>query len=437
MKFRTNNRLIFVLIIFLSTTLLAVGQTGSISGTVVDRETGTGIPFATVVLFTPEGTTPKDGTTANVDGKFNLERIHDGDYHIQVSFIGYETKNLPNLTLSRTNRHLSLDTIRLSHSAKVLESMVVTADAYTSSSGLDRRTYRVADFETALGGNATDVLNRLPSVSVSADGEVSIQGTSDILIYLNGRPTQLEPSVLLAQIAAGTIESIDIISVPTARYDAQGQGGIININTKTTARQGWSLSLNTTGGGAPWNNETEAYTGYNMSDNRFGGGVNLFFSRKRLRLFSAINYLSRDVNATRNGDARIRYPGTEIYRHMEASGPKPEYYENVSASIGAEYDITPRSSITGSYYYGTRKEWRQAFYLYHVFDGDADKQPVAGTPADHLYLFNPNTGIRNGTFQTVNLDYKLGINDSSTLHFSLLYEYSLLSHKIDNPEIII
>ncbi len=422
-------------VITILTPLTLYSQQGIMKGVVADSATGIGIPFASVALQASGDTVPMAGTTATVEGGFILQGLRDGQYQLIISFIGYETVVVPNLSIELGIRELILDTIKLSVEAQVLQGMVVKAEAYTSSTGLDRRTYRVADFETALGGNASDVLNRLPSVSVSADGAVSIHGTSDIVVYLNGRPTQMEPAVLLAQISAGTIESIDIISVPTARYDAQGQGGIININTKTTRTPGLSISVNILGGGAPWNHDTEPITGYSLNDNRYGGGINLFYTRDKLRLFSTLNYLSRDVNSIRTGDARIRYPGAEVYRHMEAAGPKPEYYENISASFGVEYDLTSRSQVSGSIYYGNRKEWRQAFYLYHLYDGDVAKKPVAGIPADHRYVFNPNTGNRLGIFRTMNLDYHHWISSRSRLLISALYEYSLLSQEVDNPEI--
>ncbi len=94
---------------------------------------------------------------------------------------------------------------------------------------LDRISYRAGDFETARGGTAADLLSHLPALSVSPDGKVSIRGTTDFIVYLNGRPTQIEPDVLLAQLPATSVVGIDIITVPSAAYDAQGKGGIINM----------------------------------------------------------------------------------------------------------------------------------------------------------------------------------------------------------------
>src|SRR5690606_18973631 len=158
-----------------------------------------------------------------------------------------------------------------------LEGVEIQGLASTVSRKIDRQTYRAGDFETAQGGTAVDVLNKLPSVSVDPDGTVSVRGATDFMVYLNGKPTQMEASVLLGQIAANSIENIDVITVPTSRFDAQGKGGIINISTKKSGQEGLSVSANGLIGGSPWGNITDKYSGFDLNDQRFGGGLNLVY----------------------------------------------------------------------------------------------------------------------------------------------------------------
>ena len=411
------------------------GQGGSISGVVNDSDAGTGVPFASVSLLQEGNEVPVAGTVSGLEGEFTLSGLSFGTYSLRISFIGYETEIVESVAVAEAAPSVSIGAIRLSPLKVQLEEVVVSATALTAVSGLDRRSYRAADFETARGGTAADVLNRLPSVSVSPEGDVSVRGTTDFMVYLNGRPTQIEPSVLLAQIDAGTIESIDIITVPTARYDAQGKGGIININTKARGARGFSLSANALGGGAPWGNRTDPYSGYHLNDDRYSGGINLMFSDERLTLYGGLNYSRRDVNASRTGDARILNPENNTYKHMVADGMKPEWYENFSASLGGDLNLSNQSLLSASYYYGSRTEGRQAFYLYNIFTADVDKQPVAGIPADEQWIFNPNEGIRKGVFHTVSVDYSHTFSPSARLTLSGLYEHSVLTHDIDNPNI--
>ncbi|MCK4748243.1 MAG: TonB-dependent receptor plug domain-containing protein, partial [Bacteroidales bacterium] len=312
-----------------------------------------------------------------------------------------------------------------------LDEVEVRAMAKTVRTSIDRKTYRTDDFETARGGTAVDVLNKLPSVSVSPDGIVSVRGTSDFMVYLNGKPTLMDPSMLLAQIPGDAIENIEVIAVPTAKYDAQGKGGIININTRKKGTEGLSVSANGLIGGAPWGNFTTPLSAYKQNDNRYGGGLNLLYIKDRFSLYGGLYYNHRNINGKRTGDARLLQEDGSYY-HMVASGERPEWFENYSATAGFEFNPNEGSTVSGSYYYGSRTEGRSAFYVYNNFYGDADKNPIAGIPVDEDWVYNPNTDNRYGKFHVANIDYSKDLDDNSTLKLSALYEHSGLSRKLDN-----
>jgi outer membrane receptor protein involved in Fe transport len=409
-------------------------QNSLITGIVTDAQTREKVPFSTVALFENNSTIPLDGTTTNLEGHFVLKNVQAGDYRLEVSFIGYNTSEIP-LQLASGQKELNLGEITLTPSVVQLEALEVTAMARSAVNRLDRVSYRAGDFETARGGTAAELLNRLPSLYVSPDGEVSVRGTTDFIVYLNGRPTQLEPSMLLAQIPASSIIGIDIITVPTAGFDAQGKGGIINIITKTDAIQGLSVSASGTLGGAPWGNRSDDISGYQLKDDRYGGALSVVYARKDWVLQSGLNYSKRHVNSERSGVARILVPGSNVYKHMIASGLKPEWYDNLAANVGFEKKLSSRSQLSGSYFYGLRTEGRIANYLYHNFFADINQNPLPEVPVNEDFTFNPNTGIRDGAFNTFNFDYSLQPNDDSKIGLGAVYEYSILTHDIDNPNI--
>jgi outer membrane receptor protein involved in Fe transport len=424
--------LVSLTFIFLTLTLQA--QNINIKGKVMDELTSEAVPFATVAFYPEESNVPFDGTTTDLEGRFTLNNIQPGTYRLEVSFIGYATREVP-LQIVSGQREINLGAITLEPKTTQLEELEVTAMARSAVNRLDRVSYRAEDFETARGGTAADLLSRLPSLDVSPDGEVSVRGTTDFIVYLNGRPTQLDPSVLLAQIPAGSIVGVDIITVPTAGFDAQGKGGIINIVTKTDAVEGLSVSASGTLGGAPWGNRTEEISGYKLKDDRYGGAINLVYAKKDWVLQGGINYSKRHVNSDREGVARILVPGSNAYKHMIASGLKPEWYENVAANFGFEKKISSRSQISGSYFFGHRTEGRIANYLYNNFFGDINQNPLPDVPVDETFTFNPNTGIREGLFNTMNVDYSTSPDEDSRLAIGAVYEYSLLTHDVDNPNI--
>jgi len=347
--------------------------------------------------------------------------------------MGYTTDTLRNLTLNQSNRRIFLGRLPLAQSVINLEGVEVQGLSTTVVTEMDRRIYNADDFATAKGGTAVDLLNKLPSVSVGPDGNVSIRGTTQFMVYLNGKPTQLDPSVLLAQLSADAIENIEVITVPTAKYDAQGKGGIINVVTKKTGAEGLSIAANALVGGAPWGHLEDPLSGYNMNDNRYGGGLNFTYINDKTSLYGGLYYNKKNVNGDRVGDARILQEDGSYY-HMVASGERPEWYENYSANIGADFSLSERATLSAAYYFGNRTEGRSAFYVYNNFYGDIDKNPIVGKPVDNSWIYNPNTDNRYGIFHSANIDYKINFDESSSLSTSFLYEHSSLSRKLDNKD---
>jgi len=406
-------------------------RSGIIHGVVSDRESGESVPFAALSFLRNNQLIP-GGAISDEEGVFSMGNLSFGTYQVVASFIGYETDTLADIILSREDAVADLGTITLAVSSFALEEVEISAMASTVTTGLDRKTYRAADFETARGGTAVDVLNKLPSVTVSPDGEVSVRGTTDFMVYLNGKPTQMDPSMLLGQISGDAIESIEVITVPSARYDAQGKGGIINITTRTSGVEGLSITANGMVGGSPWGNKTDVYSSYKMTDQRYGGGMNLLYGKEKLSLYAGINYSFKNVNGQRTGDARILDTLTNAYKHMVASGERPEWYESYSANAGFEYAFSEATKLSASYFYGNRTEGRSAFYVYHNFYGDQDKNPIPGIPVNEEWIYNPNTDNRYGIFHTANLELNQALSDKASLDIAFLYEHSSLSRELDN-----
>ncbi|NJN26232.1 MAG: TonB-dependent receptor [Cyclobacteriaceae bacterium] len=213
--------------------IYAQAQKSSISGHIFDERAQLAIPYVSVGLFDTKFEKNINATVSDENGFFSMEKIPFGQYHLVMSFMGYVPDTIFNITLSQTALQATLGKLPLYQSTIQMEGVEIIGQAATVQTALDRKKYNASDFETAKGGTAADILNKLPAVSVGPDGNISVRGTSDFVVYLNGKPTQLEPSVFLAQLSADAIENIEVITVPTASYDAQGKGGIVNVITKS------------------------------------------------------------------------------------------------------------------------------------------------------------------------------------------------------------
>ncbi len=406
-------------------------QNGSIEGIVIDKVTKEDIPYANIIGILLVDTISMSGTVSKDDGTFKLEDLPFGYYHVLISFIGYETDTIMNIHIDEQNQQVNIGKVGLSTLTVELDEVVVEAMVPTAITHLDRVTYSTEDFQTAKGGNAADVLIRLPSVSIDQNGVISVRGTSDFMIYLNGKPTNLESSTVLAQIKATNIESIDIITVPSARYDAQGKGGIINISTQKAGIKGLSISVDGLLGGAPWANYTHQISTHHVSDNRTGAGLNLIYNKNKLSLYLGLNFNEKNVNGKRAGFASLLQENGSYY-HMVPRGPRIQWSQDYSGNATMDYKFSNNSNISFSYFYGSSKTGRSALYNYNTFFGDVDKNPIPSIPVDDSWIYNPNKKKRFGTFHTANIDYSKKIDNKSDLKISGLYEHSELRNEMDN-----
>ncbi len=390
------------------------------------------LPFASVAVHDTESSALTDGTITQDNGNFEIENLDYGDYYLVVSFLGFQTDTLSGIVLSSENPEIPLGTVYLQSQALELEGVEVVGLASTTSRKIDRQTYRADHFGTARGGTATDILANLPSLSVNHDGEVTLRGSTDFAVYLNGKPTQMEASVLLGQIPANTIASIDVITLPTARMEAQGSGGIVNITTTQSVRKGWSVQADAMAGGVPWANKVHKYSDQNLNYDRWGGGLNLHYRNNKISFYGNLNYSTRNLKSFRSGDARLLQPDDSYY-HMIAEGERLEWQENYGVSAGMDYHLDTTTFISASYFYGHRNKGRTAHYVYHNYYGDIDQHELEGREQFTHHIYNPNTDDRNGNFHTGSVDFSKNIDQNSKLQASLLYEHSGLNWSLQNP----
>ena len=240
-----------ILFLLFSISLIAIAQetpkgNGKISGVVVDAETNQPVEFANVALIDPKTGKPVDGAVCDEKGKFTIPKITHGTYNVSISFIGYETNMLQNITISEQKHDQNLNTIKLSTSIKVLNEVVVEGQRQLIEEKVDRTVYNAENDKTTAGGDATDVLKRVPMLSVDMDGNVSMRGNNNITVLINNKPSTITASSVadaLKQIPADQIKTVEVITSPSAKYDAEGSAGIINIVTKKNTLQGATLNI--------------------------------------------------------------------------------------------------------------------------------------------------------------------------------------------------
>lgn len=277
---------IFVLLFSTMINAQPAQRGGTIKGKVVDAKTETPLSRANIsVLSLPDSTTVT-GAIADATGKFEINNIRLGTYIIRINYVGYETYVSEPIVLTREIRTVDFNTITLVQSATRTDAVEVTAERQMVEYSQGKRIFNVDKNLAAAGGTALDLIKNIPSINVDIDGNVSLRGSSNFRLLINGKPTSMNPTILFEQLPASSIESIEIITNPSARYDAEGMTGIINIilnqkrddglngllNMNLGTRDKYSFSINTTYQVGDWN----FFLNYDYGSRRMQGNGNSF-----------------------------------------------------------------------------------------------------------------------------------------------------------------
>ncbi len=225
-------------------------KNGTLSGIIIDSLTQKPVEFANVSLIDPLTNKPVNGAVCGVDGKFVVTQISKGSYQVVISFVGYATRKLP-VELTDKITEIKLGSISLAALVELLNEVTVEGAKALVEEKVDRTIYNAEQDATTKGGDATDVLKRVPMLSVDADGNVSLRGSQNIKVLINNKPSTISANSVadaLKQIPADMVKTVEVITSPSSKYDAEGSGGIINIVLKKNTLDGMFLSVDATAG---------------------------------------------------------------------------------------------------------------------------------------------------------------------------------------------
>src|SRR5690606_26574424 len=227
-KMKGPGLLLYLVLLFFPFAL----QAQSVSGTLKDKNSGLPIEYATISAYKQGDSIPFTGALTDSSGKFRIQFPSYGRYQLKFDFVGYQTVYRDSLLLDAAHPSLVLGTILLSADDELLNEVVVKEEKNIMQYGIDKKVYNPEKDIVTKGGSATDMIQNIPSVQVDADRNIQYRGSTNLTIYIDGKPSTLtgaDGTAVLDQIPAETIERVEIISNPSARYDAEGSGGIINI----------------------------------------------------------------------------------------------------------------------------------------------------------------------------------------------------------------
>lgn len=327
----------FLFLCFIYTTA-ALSQSSKITGKVIDSTTREAVEYATIAVTDKVSKNIINGAISNGKGLFEVTGLPPGSYFVTVEFIGYAKKTIDNVLIARGSGSVSLNTILLAPAGKMLHNVTVTASAPIVENKIDKMVYNAANDITSQGGQALDVLKKVPQVSVEIDGNVELQGNSNIRFLINGKPSSVFGNSItdaLAAIPASQIKSIEVITSPGAKYDAQGTGGIINIILKDNKMQGINGSINLSGGTRLEN-----------------GSANLNFRHNNFGFNAFLNGNAQLASRTPSSQNRTSYDSVGSFTNRLQQNGYTDFQRNgYQSGVSFDWNLTKKDNITAAISY--------------------------------------------------------------------------------------
>lgn len=327
---------------------------GKISGSVLEENSKVALPFSSIRIFSISGNKLITGGISNDKGDFVVE-VSEGTYNVLIESIGFESKQFKNIQINKNQSNQSLGQIFLTSSNKTLQEVTVKGQKSSMELALDKRTFNVGTDLANKGASAAEILGNLPSVQVDGEGGVRLRGSENVRILIDGKPSTLlgtNGSSGLSSLQGTMIDKVEIITNPSARYEAEGMAGIINIVLKKNQNQGFNAAY-------------EINLGY---PENFGGTAIVNYRKNKFNLF--LNY----------GLFHRRTPGRgNIYQEVRAADGTTNYLfqnnaNNVTGLVnnirgGADYYFNEKTILTGSYIFRRTDVQRISDFHYDDYKG--------------------------------------------------------------------
>jgi len=327
----------------------------TISGIIKDKKSKTILPYVNVVLKSVKDSMFYSGTVSNEEGRFSLSKVISGNYFLEVSFIGYASTK-KSIFVGNLNEYLDIKTIELEEIPNPLQEVVITGKTSQLSEKMDKKTFSLKDNISQSGGSVLQAMQNLPSVTVQ-DGKVQLRGSDKITILVDGKQTALTGfgnQTGLDNIPASAIENIEIINNPSAKYDANGNAGIINIVYKKNRKDGLNGKVGfTTGFGSLWvrkDNLPEIRPQYNFTP-KFNPSSSLNYRKGKVNVFFQGDYLYTE---TLNKNEFV----TRIYDSSDTINSQLKRNRNThftTLKSGIDYIVNDLNTLTISGLFGSEK----------------------------------------------------------------------------------
>jgi len=365
-----------------------IPKDAEIHGIIEDGSTNQTIPYASVAVYKSKDSTLVTGVLSKDDGSFSIPKLPYGKYFMVVTFVGYKKHKVNDILLTSTKKIAELGAIKVNIATTVLKEVQVVGNVAPVSYQIDKKVVNIAQSVTAAGATLAEALQTAPSIQTDVEGNVTLRGSSSFTVLIDGRPSPIAGSEALQQIPANLVQNVEIITNPSAKYEAEGSAGIINIVMKKQKVQGSSGVFNVSAGtgekysaNASLNYKISKFTftlGGDFTDNKSP------FVNNSQNLYTLSSSLAKDQTIDGNGDM-----------HRKGKG----------LNIGIDYAINDKNSITLTGSMGDRTFGRVLSAVYQ------DVYSLNNVPTKTINYTDNTTPEFKRNYKSLNLDYQLKLDN--------------------------
>lgn len=325
------------------------GKKITVTGTIVEKSTSQPLEYATIEFRRPNSPKAVFGGVTDNKGQFSVE-INEGTYDIKYEFISFKKIEIKAKSFTEST---NLGIIKLEEDAKQLNEVVVRAEKTTVDIKLDKKVYSVGKDILVRGGTVSDVLDNVPSVSVNSEGVVALRGNENVRILIDGKPANANSvNDALKMLSADAVDKVEIVTNPSARYDAEGGGGIINILLKKGKNQGVNGTV-IVSAGYPENSSVSA---------------NLNVKKEMFNFFTTIGYNKRQNPGSTLINQENLNPDGSLKSYIEERRDSKKYGQGTNINFGIEVMIDKKSSWTNAFNYRNNRGGNLEDVLYYNYN---------------------------------------------------------------------
>ena len=418
------NKYSFLLLLLLVSQIISA----QITGVIIESDENIPLEYASVALYKTDNNFLITGVITNSKGVFSIPNIKPGNYYLKVSFIGYQERKVQEIVIDTKDQKKNLGILKLIlGTGNQLNEVVIKSEKSTVVHKIDRQVFDTKKFQNTQGGNAVDVVKNLPSVTIDGLGEISVRGSNGFTVLINGKPTQGNASAVLAQLPANALETVELITAPSAKYDPEGKGGILNIITKKGAIDGTFAQVNIRGG-------FPSIEDYNtqVAAKRFGIDATINKISGKWNFSVGASYQRNDKTGRREGDMFIINNNDNKTTFLPSDGERSFDETTYNGRLNIDYTPNNTDAFSVGFFAGKRTKERLADIVYNNYA----VSPINSN--NRLYnftYFNHNLRVRKGDFALGSFDYSHKFDNDSKLSTSILYEYTFLGGPTENDNL--